>query len=218
MKNTHELKKAAALAAMDYLQEEMIVGVGTGSTVDYFIEALAHQKHRIDTTVASSLQTEQKLKSLGIPVTPFTSVNQVDLYIDGADEVNPHKQLIKGGGGALTREKIIAYHAKQFLCIVDKTKCVDILGRHPLPLEVIPMARSAVGRDIVKLGGSPQYRENFVTDNGNIILDIYNLTILQPLALEGTLNQIPGIVANGLFAQKTPDIILIADAKGVERR
>jgi len=211
------LKQQAALAALTYIKDDMILGVGTGTTTNYFIDALVDYKNQIDVAVASSEATAKRLKSIGIPVTEMTSINSIDLYVDGADEVNPHKQLIKGGGGALTREKIIAYNAKQFVCIVDQSKCVDILGTFPLPIEVIPMARSTVAREIVKLGGSPEYREGFVTDNGNIILDVYNLTIMKPIELEGQLNQIPGVVCNGLFAQKTPDIVLVASDKGVEK-
>lgn len=212
------LKKQAAIAALSYLQDNMILGVGSGSTIGYFIEALSQHKHRIEAAIASSLDTERKLKALGIPVVALTSVNQVDLYVDSADEVNPYQQLIKGGGGALTREKIIAYHATQFVCVVNQAKCVDILGKHPLPIEVIPMARSVVARDLVKLGANPTYRENFVTDNGNIILDVYGLTIMQPTQLERTINQIPGVVANGLFAEKIPSIVLVASEKGIEKR
>lgn len=210
------LKRQAAIAALTYIKDEMVLGVGTGSTTNFFIDALAEYKNRIEVAVASSDETEKRLKAIGIPVTAMTSVNSIDLYVDGADEVNPYKQLIKGGGGALTREKIIAYNAKQFICIVDQTKHVDILGTFPLPIEVIPMARSTVARAIVKLGGSPEYRENFVTDNGNIILDVRGLTIMKPIELEGQLNQIPGVVCNGLFAQKTPDVVLIAHDNQVE--
>ena len=211
------LKKQAAEAALSYIKDDIVLGVGTGSTTNFFIDALAAYKNRIETAVASSEASAKRLKALGIPVVDMTSINSIDLYVDGADEVNPYKQLIKGGGGALTREKIIAYNSKQFVCIVDKSKCVDILGTFPLPIEVIPMARSAVAREIVKLGGSPEYREGFVTDNGNIILDVYNLTIMKPIELEGQLNQIPGVVCNGLFAQKTPDIVLVAGEQGVEK-
>jgi ribose 5-phosphate isomerase A len=218
MNTLEQLKKNAAYAALPYIEDDMIIGVGSGSTVHYFIEGLKAYQHRIDTTVASSLDTEKKLKALGIPVTLMTSVNSIDLYVDGADEINKNKQLIKGGGGALTREKIIAYNTKKFICIADASKEVDILGKYPLPIEVIPMARSVVGKALVKLGGNPVYRENFLTDNGNIILDVYGLNIMEPIQLERDLNQIAGIVSNGLFAIKTPDIILIASEQGITQR
>ncbi|MAZ39045.1 MAG: ribose 5-phosphate isomerase A [Legionellales bacterium] len=209
------LKQQVATAALKYIKDDMTIGIGTGTTVHYFIEGLKNYRHRIDAVVASSIDTQNKLKNVGIPVVEMTSVNQIDLYVDGADEVNPHKQLIKGGGGALTREKIIAYNSKQFICIVDETKCVDILGQFPLPIEVIPMARSIVARALVQLGGNPVYRENFITDNQNIILDVNGLDIMQPIALEGELNQIPGVVSNGLFAQKTPQTVLVAKNNGI---
>lgn len=212
--SNEKLKQHAAQAALRYIDDDMVIGVGTGSTVNYFIDALKDYRSRIEGAVASSRETEQRLKALGIPVLDLTSVNTVHLYVDGADEVNADKQLIKGGGGALTREKIIAYNALQFICIVDQSKYVDILGRFPLPVEVIPMARSTVARSLVKLGGSPEYREGFITDNGNIILDVHHLDIMQPLTLESEINQIPGVVANGLFARKTPDFVLIATPSG----
>jgi len=214
--STENLKIEAATAALQYIEDDMTIGVGTGSTVHYFIEALKNDKNRIEAAVASSIDTQNKLKAIGIPVVEMTSVNHIDLYVDGADEVNSHKQLIKGGGGALTREKIIAYNSKKFICIVHKAKCVDILGEFPLPVEVIPMARSTVAREIVKLGGNPTYRENYTTDNGNIILDVYGLKIMKPIELENELNQIPGIVCNGIFARQTPDIVLVASQSGVE--
>ena len=213
--SNEKLKQEVALAALAYIKDDMTIGVGTGSTVHYFIEGLKAYRNRIDAVVASSIDTQNKLKSLGIPVIEMTSVNQIDLYVDGADEVNPHKQLIKGGGGALTREKVIAYNSKQFVCIVDETKCVDILGQFPLPIEVLPMARSAVARAIVKLGGNPIYRENFITDNQNIILDIHGLDIIKPIELENEINQIPGVITNGLFARQTPEVILVAKNDGI---
>jgi ribose 5-phosphate isomerase A len=218
MNAIEQLKKNAADAVLQYIEDDTVIGVGSGSTVHYFIEGLKAYQHRIETTVASSIETEKKLKALGIPVTPMTAVNQIDLYVDGADEINHHKQLIKGGGGALTREKIIAYNAKKFICIADASKEVDILGKYPLPIEVIPMARSVVGKALLKLGGNPVYRENFLTDNGNIILDVYGFNIMEPIQLERDLNQIAGIVTNGLFAIKTPDLVLIASEDGVRRR
>lgn len=209
-----KLKQQAAQAALRYIEDDMIIGVGTGSTVNYFIDALQAYRSRIEGAVASSEETENRLIALGIPVLELTSVNTVHLYVDGADEVNSEKQLIKGGGGALTREKILAYNARQFVCIVDQSKYVDILGRFPLPVEVIPMARSTVARRLVKLGGSPEYREGFITDNGNIILDVHNFDIMQPITLETEINHIPGVVENGIFAHRTPDFVLIAQSDG----
>ncbi len=211
------MKKMAAEAAIAYVPEESIIGVGTGSTVQYFIEALAQIKNRFEGTVASSKDTEQELKKYGIPVYDLNVVDQVAVYIDGADEANSYLYLIKGKGGALTREKIIATVAKKFICIIDISKKVDVLGNQsPVPIEVIPMARSYVAREIVKLGGNPVYREGFVTDNGNIILDVYNLNILEPLKLEERLKFIPGVVENGLFAHRSADIILMATPNRVE--
>lgn len=214
--NQNELKKAAAQAALRYIEDDSIVGVGTGSTVNFFIEALASIKHRIEGAVASSDASAALLKAQGIRVLDLNTVSEVPVYIDGADEANAHKQLIKGGGGALTREKILAAVARKFICIIDETKRVDILGRFPLPVEVIPMARSYVGRQIVKLGGDPMYREGFVTDNHNIIIDIHNMDILDPLRLEEQLNQITGVVCNGLFAKRPADVLLIASGSGIQ--
>lgn len=215
--NQDELKKNAAAAALKYLPEDSIVGVGSGSTVQFFIEALAKVKNKIEGTVASSKATEQALKQHGIPVYDLNTVNQVALYVDGADEANDYFYLVKGRGGALTREKIIATVAKKFVCIIDQSKKVNVLGDQcPIPVEVIPMARSFVAREIVKLGGSPVYREGYVTDNGNIILDIYNLAVIEPLKLEDKINCIPGVVENGIFAHRPADIILMATADGVE--
>lgn len=214
--NQNELKKAAAQAALHYIEDDTIVGVGTGSTVNFFIEALASIKHRIEGAVASSEASAILLKAYGIRVLDLNTVSEVPVYIDGADESNAHKQLIKGGGGALTREKILAAVARKFICIIDETKRVDILGRFPLPVEVIPMARSYVGRQIVKLGGDPMYREGFLTDNHNIIIDIHNMDILDPLRLEEQLNQITGVVCNGLFAKRPADVLLIASGSGVQ--
>lgn len=211
-----ELKKMAAEAALSYVPEDEIIGVGTGSTVNYFIDALAGIKHKIEGTVASSEATAKRLKEKGIPVFELTAVDSVSVYVDGADEANSHLQLIKGGGGALTREKIIAACAKQFVCIIDESKRVPVLGKFPLPVEVIPMARSYVAREMVKLGGDPEYREGVVTDNGNIILDIHNLSILEPVKLEKQINNITGVVSVGLFADKPADVLLIATKKGLE--
>ncbi len=209
-----EMKQAVARTALDYVEDNQIIGVGTGSTVNYFIDELATIKHRIEGTVASSVATEKRLKAHGIPVFDLTAVDQVAVYIDGADECDPHKQLIKGGGGALTREKIIAASAQQFVCIIDETKQVKVLGEFPLPVEVIPMARSYVARALVKLGANPSYREGVTTDNGNIILDNYNLDILEPIKLEQAINNITGVVTNGLFAMRPADVVLVATEKG----
>ena len=211
-----EMKKAVALAAIEYVKDTSIIGVGTGSTANYFIDALADIKHTFDGTVASSQASAERLKSHGIPVYDLNAVDSVPVYVDGADEANSHLALIKGGGGALTREKIIASVAEKFICIADKSKYVKILGGFPLPVEVIPMARSHVGRTLVKLGGDPAYREDFITDNGNIILDVFNLEIMDPQALEREINNITGVVTNGLFALRPADVLLLGSEQGVE--
>jgi len=217
-----ELKQAVAKAAFDYveskLEDDMILGVGTGSTANFFIEELGKISDRLEGTVASSEETARRLKSHNIPVFDLNSAGQIAIYVDGADESNAHLQLIKGGGAALTREKILAAASKEFVCIADASKMVGVLGGFPLPVEIIPMARSYVGREIVKLGGDPVYREGCVTDNGNHILDVYNLDILAPRQLERDLNQITGVVTNGLFAQRGADILLLGTADGVETR
>jgi ribose 5-phosphate isomerase A len=205
-----EKKKAVAKAAIKYVDDDFFVGVGTGSTADFFIEELGKVKARIQGAVASSEATENKLRRLGIPIIPLDSVTQLDIYVDGADEATNHRHLIKGGGGALTREKITAAASKLFVCIADDSKLVSQLGSFPLPIEVIPMARSYVAREIAKLGGTPRWRENFITDNSNYILDIHNLKISEPMNLESQLNQIAGVVTNGLFALRPADILLIA--------
>ncbi len=211
------LKQQSAEAAIQYIQDDSIIGVGTGSTVKYFIEALAKIKGRIAGTVASSVETEKQLRSFGIPVLDLNAASQINLYVDGADEANQYGYLIKGRGGALTREKILANVSEKFVCIIDESKYVDILGRNsPVPIEVIPMARSLVGRKIVGLNGNPVYRENYLTDNGNIVIDAYDLNISKPLELENALNCIPGVVENGLFAHRPADIILIARANAIE--
>jgi ribose 5-phosphate isomerase A len=204
------LKKSAALAALSYIEPGIVLGVGSGSTVNYFIDALKTVKGKIEAAVASSIASADRLKALSIPVIDLNNVSELTLYVDGADEINPYKQMIKGGGGALTREKIVAAVAKKFICIADQTKQVDLLGTFPVAIEVIPMARSYVARQIVKLGGDPVYRQGFVTDNGNIILDVYNLKILNPIALEQELNNIVGTVANGIFALRPADVLLLA--------
>jgi len=216
----NELKKQAAQAALSYieplLEDDSIVGVGTGSTTNLFIEELGKIKGKIYGTVSSSDASTARLKELGIPVFDLNSVDEVSYYVDGADEANKFMQLIKGGGAALTREKIVAAVAREFICIVDDSKMVDVLGKFPLPVEVIPMARSHVARQIVKLGGDPVYREGCVTDNGNHILDVYNLSILDPRELEQQLNQVTGVVTNGLFAVRPADRLLVAGANGIE--
>jgi ribose 5-phosphate isomerase A len=209
------LKKAVALAALDYIEDNMVIGVGTGTTINYFIENLAKLKGKIAGTVASSKATEAKLNALGIPVLDLNGLDELPLYVDSADAFNGHRQLIKGGGGALTREKILAFASKQFLCILDASKRTDNLGSVPVPIEVIPMARSMIAREIVKLGGRPQYREGFVTDNGNVILDVHHWSILDPMKLENTLNNLPGVVSNGIFAERPADQLLISTQTGM---
>ncbi len=208
-------KKAAAEAALDYIEAGVIVGVGTGSTANFFIDALARIKHKIDGTVASSDASAERLKRHGIPVLDLNSANEVAVYVDGADEATKYLHLIKGGGGALTREKIVAAASKKFVCIADESKLVDVLGKFPLPIEVIPMARSYVAREMVKLGGSPVYRQGFKTDNGNVILDVHGLTIMEPSKLEAQLNNIAGVVTNGIFAIRPADVLLLGSAQGV---
>lgn len=217
MSQSDDMKKHAAEAAIRYIDEDdMVVGVGTGSTVGYFIDALARIKGRIDGAVSSSEATTQRLKSHGIRVLDLNVAGPLPLYVDGADEVNPHLQLVKGGGGALTREKIIAAASDRFVCIVDPSKRVDVLGRFPLPVEVIPLARSYVARELLHHGGQPVLREHFTTDNGNLILDVHNLSILEPIKLERELNNIAGVVTVGLFALRPADILLVGSAAGVD--
>ena len=209
-------KQAVAKAAIDYVEQDSIVGVGTGSTVNFFIEELGKIKHKIEGAVSSSEASTEKLKALGIEVFELNDVSNLSVYIDGADEVTEHKYMIKGGGAALTREKIVAGVAKTFVCIVDDSKRVPVLGNFPLPVEVIPMARSFVARELVKLGGDPEYRQGVVTDNGNVILDVHNLDILYPRELEQAINNIPGVVTNGIFALRGADIVLSATDEGVK--
>ncbi len=205
-----EAKRLAAEKALDHLEDDMIVGVGTGSTVAYFIDALAKWKHRLRGAVSSSEQSTARLKAVGIDVLDLNAAGPLSLYVDGADECDPYKRLIKGGGGALTREKIIAQASQRFVCIVDPSKQVPILGNFPLPVEVIPMARSLVAREILAAtGGQPVWREGFSTDNGNLILDIHNLRIIDPVGLERDLNQIPGVVCVGLFARRPADVVIV---------
>lgn len=215
----NELKKAVAQSAAKYVEERLdkntVLGVGTGSTANLFIEFLSPFRDRITSTVASSEETKRRLLALGIEVVDLNSVNEISIYVDGADEANEQLHLIKGGGGALTREKIIAAVAKEFVCIADESKYVPILGKFPLPVEVIPMARSHVGRAIVRLGGDPVYREGFVTDNGNQIIDIHNMSIVDPRELEQQLNQITGVVTNGLFAARPADLLILGTRDGI---
>lgn len=210
-----EMKKQVAEAALEYVESGMIVGIGTGSTANHFIDGLAKIKGKIDGTVASSEASAERLRGHGIEVMELNAVGNIPLYVDGADESNKYLHLIKGGGGALTREKIVAAAAEKFICIADESKLVDMLGAFPLPIEVIPMARSYVARQLVKLGGEPVYREGFVTDNGNIILDIHNMEILNPVEIEVALNSIVGVVTNGLFAQRPADVLLLGTQDGV---
>jgi ribose 5-phosphate isomerase A len=209
------LKQLVADAALKYIPNDSVVGVGSGTTVHYFIDALATIKHKIKGAVASSVDTENRLKAHGIPVYDLNAVDSLPIYIDGADEFNAFKYLIKGGGGALTREKIIATSAKQFICIVDESKEAKVLGKFPLAIEVIPMARGLVARALVKMGGLPEYRAGFTTDNGNIILDVHHLDLTNPIQMEEMINNITGVVCNGIFAKRTADKILIATQQGI---
>jgi ribose 5-phosphate isomerase A len=211
------LKKQCAEAAIAFVEDDMMVGVGTGSTVNHFISALAPWKRRIAGAVSSSEASTKRLRDLGIEVRDLNGTDGCDLYVDGADEVTDRLAMIKGGGGALTREKIVAQASRTFVCIADASKLVPVLGRFPLPVEVIPMARSLVARQIVKLGGRPVLREGFVTDNGNVILDVHGLAITDPAGLESELNQIPGVVTNGLFARRPADVLLLGSPGGVKR-
>jgi ribose 5-phosphate isomerase A len=210
-----EMKQAVARAALEHVVPDTIIGIGTGSTANFFIDFLAEIKGKINGTVASSEASAERLRGHGIEVLDLNSVDEISVYVDGADETNHHGHLIKGGGGALTREKIVAAVAKKFVCIVDSTKVVDVMGAFPLPVEVIPMARSYVARELVKLGGEPVYREGFVTDNGNVILDVHNLQIMNPVELEQKLNNITGVVTNGLFAMRPADTVLVGSESGV---
>ncbi|CAA6824627.1 MAG: Ribose 5-phosphate isomerase A (EC [uncultured Thiotrichaceae bacterium] len=213
--NQDEMKRAAAEAALEYVEPGMIVGIGTGSTANHFIDLLAGMKGKLEGTVASSVASEERLRSHGIDVLDFNSAGQLQLYVDGADESTKHLHLIKGGGGALTREKIVAGGSDKFVCIADDTKLVDILGEFPLPVEVIPMARSMVARQLVKLGGTPELRNGFTTDNGNLILDVKNMDILNPVEMEQEINKIPGVVTVGIFAIRPADVLILGSENGV---
>lgn len=211
-----EMKKAAAIKALDFIKPDTVVGVGTGSTVNHFIDALATMKNQIKGAVSSSDASTERLEAHGIEVFDLNSVNTLDVYVDGADEITAHFAMIKGGGAALTREKIVAAVAKEFICIADSSKQVDILGEFPLPVEVIPMARSYVARELVKLGGDPVYREGVITDNGNVILDVHNLSIVDPKQLEIDINAIVGVVTNGLFACRGANTLILGTPEGAK--
>jgi ribose 5-phosphate isomerase A len=209
-----EMKKNAAWAALEFIPRNTVVGVGTGSTVNHFIDALASIKHDIKGAVSSSVQSTEKLKALGIEVLDLNSIDSFSVYVDGADEINAQKHMIKGGGAALTREKIVAAVADTFICIVDQSKQVELLGKFPLPVEVIPMAASYVARELTKLGGRPVLRAGVTTDNGNVILDVHDLAISEPIGLEQQINNIVGVVTNGIFAMRAADMVLVGSATG----
>ncbi|WP_284443082.1 ribose-5-phosphate isomerase RpiA [Buchnera aphidicola] len=214
--NINQLKKKAAWAALDYIYPGTIIGVGTGTTVSYFIEALSTIKNLIYGAVSSSNSSTSLLKKQGIKVFNLKNFNSLTIYVDSADEINHCMQMIKGGGGALTREKIIATMAKKFICIIDKTKKVNVLGKFPLPVEIIPMALSYILQEMVKIGGIPKYRKNFITDNGNIIIDVYNLCIKDPLSMEKKINSLPGVVTVGIFASRSADVVLVGTQNGIK--
>ena len=216
MMSQDDLKRAVARAAIEYVPADCIVGVGTGSTANFFIDELAGIKHRIRGAVASSEASAKRLRGHGIEVVSLNDAGSLPVYVDGADEITRHMHMIKGGGGALTREKIVAAASRKFICVCDASKLVDVLGKFPLPIEVIPMARSSVARQLVALGGQPRLRENFVTDNGNIIFDVHGLQIMNPVELESTLDHIAGIVTNGLFARRAADVLLLGTAEGIK--
>jgi ribose 5-phosphate isomerase A len=212
-----QLKQEVARAALEFVERDTVIGVGTGSTVNCFIDALADSKIRIEAAVSSSAATTRRLQDHGIKVLDLNQAGGLELYVDGADEFDAHRRLIKGGGGALTREKIVAAASRQFICIVDESKRAGVLGSFPLPIEVIPMARSLVARKLVGLGGQPEWREGFTTDNGNWILDVHNLDLVDPVAMERSINDLPGVVTCGLFAIRPADLVLVAGPSGVTR-
>ena len=211
-----DLKRGVAQAAIEYVPADCIVGVGTGSTANFFIDELARIKHKIRGAVASSEASAKRLQGHGIEVVSLNEAGDLPVYVDGADEITRHLHMIKGGGGALTREKIVAAASRKFVCVCDASKLVDVLGKFPLPIEVIPMARSSVARQLVALGGQPRLRENFVTDNGNIIFDVHGLQIMNPVELESALDHIAGIVTNGLFARRAADVLLLGTTEGIK--
>jgi ribose 5-phosphate isomerase A len=208
-------KRQVAHAALEWVRDDMVLGVGTGSTVNCFIGALGESGIRLEGAVSSSEETTRRLQAIGVEVLDLNNAGTLDLYVDGADEFDPHRRLIKGGGGALTREKIVAAASRKFVCIVDESKKVGVLGKFPLPIEVIPMARSYVARQLVAMGGQPELREGFVTDNGNVILDVHNLDLVDPVAVETHINNIPGVVTCGLFARRPAEVVLMASPSGV---
>jgi len=212
--NPEEQKKQAALKSLEFINDDCILGVGTGSTVNHLIEALPSVKNKIEAVTSSSEASTKLLEENGFRVDDLSSVGSPDVYIDGADEITEHFHMIKGGGGALTREKIIAEASRKFVCIIDGSKLVDLLGKFPLPVEVIPMAKSLVARELTKLGGLPELRHDFVTDNGNLILDVHNLKILDPVVTESQINNIPGVVTNGIFAKRSADVMIIGNKQG----
>jgi len=216
MMSQDDLKRAVAQAAIAYVPFDSIVGVGTGSTANFFIDELAKIKHKIRGAVASSEASAQRLRGHGIEVLSLNDAGDLPVYMDGADEITRHLHMIKGGGGALTREKIVAAASRKFICVCDASKLVDVLGKFPLPIEVIPMARSSVARQLVALGGQPKLREGFTTDNGNVILDVHGLQIMNPVELESALDHIAGVVTNGLFARRAADVLLLGTAEGVK--
>jgi ribose 5-phosphate isomerase A len=213
----NEMKQQVARAALEWVRDDTVLGVGTGSTVNCFIDALASSGVRLEAAVSSSEATTRRLLEIGIEVRELNHAGTLDLYVDGADEFDPHRRLIKGGGGALTREKIVAAASRKFVCIVDETKRVSVLGRFPLPVEVIPMARSYVARQIVAIGGQPEWREGVETDNGNVILDVHNMDLVDPVDIERRLNDLAGVVSNGLFAIRPADLVLMATREGVQK-
>ena len=215
--NQDQLKRRVGEAALEYVPSDGVIGVGTGSTVNCFIEALIESRMPVEAAVSSSEATTRALQAGGIEVVDLNQAGGLDIYIDGADEFDPHRRLVKGGGGALTREKIVAAASRTFVCIADASKQVDVLGAFPLPVEVIPLARSLVGRKLVALGGQPEWREGFVTDNGNWILDVHNLDLVDPVGMEKTINDIPGVVTNGLFAIRPADTVLVATEGGIRK-